>query len=52
MQTLTPFSDISSPPSLIEYGEYGTITVIGKNGQESRFPLNLSEETPEVVFGR
>eukprot|EP01080_Neovahlkampfia_damariscottae_P005268 gene5268-8886_t len=52
MQTLTPFSDISSPPSLIEYGEHGTITVIGKDGQESRYPLNFCDETPEVIFGR
>jgi hypothetical protein len=52
MQTLTPFSDVSSPPTPIEYGEHGVITVLGKNGEETRYPLNLSKQNSEVIFGR
>jgi hypothetical protein len=51
MQTLTPFSDVSSPPTPIEYGEHGVITVLGKNGEETRYPLNLGKNI-EVIFGR
>lgn len=54
-ESLTPYSDLSTPPTPDHnaHGIHGTIIVLDRNNaEESRFPLSFDKDCTIITFGR